>query len=77
MVEDTGTEVSGLEASDLMVASFLWQDNTCDFYRKGLQTCRHGGRHGDDLSVRDPVGQAVDALSYFSHVTVLSVVAAW
>ena len=30
MVEDTGTEVSGLEAGDLMVASFLWQDNTCD-----------------------------------------------
>ena len=29
----------------LVVASFLWQDNTCDLCRKGLQTsCRHGGR---------------------------------
>jgi threonine dehydrogenase-like Zn-dependent dehydrogenase len=44
-VEDLGSEVSGLKAGDLVVASFLWQDNTCDFCRKGLQTsCRHGGR---------------------------------
>jgi len=29
------------------VTSFLWQDNTCDFCREGLQTsCRHGGRYG-------------------------------
>jgi threonine dehydrogenase-like Zn-dependent dehydrogenase len=46
-VEDAGAEVSGLTAGDLVVASFLWQDNTCDFCREGLQTsCRHGGRYG-------------------------------
>jgi threonine dehydrogenase-like Zn-dependent dehydrogenase len=47
IIEDLGSEVSGLKAGDLVVASFLWQDNTCDFCRKGLQTsCRHGGRYG-------------------------------
>ena len=47
VVEDLGSEVSGLKAGDLVVASFLWQDNTCDFCREGLQTsCRHGGRYG-------------------------------
>jgi threonine dehydrogenase-like Zn-dependent dehydrogenase len=29
---------------DLVVASFAFQDNTCDFCREGVQTsCRHGG----------------------------------
>jgi len=47
VIEDPGAESPGLAAGDLVVASFLWQDNTCDFCREGLQTsCRHGGRYG-------------------------------
>jgi hypothetical protein len=48
VVEDTGSEVSGLTAGDVVVAPFVWADNTCDFCREGLQTsCRHGGGWGD------------------------------
>ena len=47
VVEDVGAEVSGLKRGDLVVAPFVWSDNTCDFCREGLQTsCRHGGRSG-------------------------------
>jgi hypothetical protein len=50
VVEDTGAEVSGLTAGDVVVAPFVWADNTCDFCREGLQTsCRHGGPWGGDL----------------------------
>src|SRR5581483_10072226 len=45
IVEDLGAEVAGLTRGDLVVAPFVWADNTCDFCRDGLQTsCRHGGR---------------------------------
>jgi threonine dehydrogenase-like Zn-dependent dehydrogenase len=48
VVADTGSEVAGLKAGDLVVAPFVWADNTCDFCREGLQTsCRHGGGWGD------------------------------
>jgi threonine dehydrogenase-like Zn-dependent dehydrogenase len=44
VVEDTGSEVSGLKAGDVVVAPFVWSDNTCDFCQEGMQTsCRHGG----------------------------------
>jgi D-arabinose 1-dehydrogenase-like Zn-dependent alcohol dehydrogenase len=44
VVDDTGPGVSGLKAGDLVVAPFVWAENTCDFCREGLQTsCRHGG----------------------------------
>jgi threonine dehydrogenase-like Zn-dependent dehydrogenase len=47
VVEDVGAQVSGLKAGDLVVAPFVWADNTCDFCREGLQTsCRHGGQWG-------------------------------
>jgi threonine dehydrogenase-like Zn-dependent dehydrogenase len=47
VVEDVGREVSGLKAGDVVVAPFVWADNTCDFCREGLQTsCRHGGLWG-------------------------------
>ncbi len=47
MVEDIGSEVSGLKAGDLVVAPFVWADNICDFCTEGLQTsCRHGGQWG-------------------------------
>jgi len=47
VVEDVGSEVSGLARGDVVVAPFVWADNTCDFCREGLQTsCRHGGLWG-------------------------------
>ncbi len=47
IVEDAGREVSGLKSGDLVVAPFVWADNTCDFCTEGLQTsCRHGGPWG-------------------------------
>jgi threonine dehydrogenase-like Zn-dependent dehydrogenase len=50
VVEGTGADVSGLSAGDLVVAPFVWADNTCDFCREGLQTsCRHGGLWGHEL----------------------------
>ena len=50
VVEDTGSDVSGLNRGDVVIAPFVWSDNTCDFCREGLQTsCRHGGQWGNDL----------------------------
>jgi threonine dehydrogenase-like Zn-dependent dehydrogenase len=50
VVEETGSEVSGLNRGDVVIAPFVWADNTCDFCRQGLQTsCRHGGQWGHDL----------------------------
>ena len=50
VVEDIGTEVSGLTAGDVVVAPFVWSDNTCDFCAEGLPTsCRQGGQWGHDL----------------------------
>ncbi|WP_327001861.1 zinc-dependent alcohol dehydrogenase family protein [Dactylosporangium sp. NBC_01737] len=59
VVEETGAEVSGFRAGDLVVAPFVWADNTCDFCREGLQTsCRHGGGWGMD-GVDGGQGEAV------------------
>ena len=47
VVEDVGADVSGLRTGDVVVAPFVWADNTCDFCQEGLQTsCRHGGLWG-------------------------------
>ena len=49
VVEDTGSDVSNVTRGDLVVAPFVWADNTCDFCTEGLQTsCRHGGQWGRD-----------------------------
>jgi threonine dehydrogenase-like Zn-dependent dehydrogenase len=59
VVEDVGSEVSGVNAGDLVVAPFVWADNTCDFCTEGLQTsCRHGGLWGRD-GVDGGQGEAV------------------
>lgn len=44
VVEELGSEVSGLERGDLVVAPFAYSDNVCEFCREGLHTsCRNGG----------------------------------
>ena len=37
VVEEVGSEVSGLKAGDVVVAPFVWADNTCDFCREGCR----------------------------------------
>jgi len=59
VVEEVGAAVSGLHTGDLVVAPFIWADNTCDFCAEGLQTsCRHGGNWGRD-GVDGGQGEAV------------------
>src|SRR5690242_10263896 len=42
IVEQTGSDVTGVKNGDLVVASFSYQDNTCEFCRAGVQTaCSH------------------------------------
>jgi threonine dehydrogenase-like Zn-dependent dehydrogenase len=59
VVEEVGRDMSGLATGDLVVAPFVWADNTCDFCREGLQTsCRHGGMWARD-GVDGGQGEAV------------------
>jgi len=47
IVEDIGTEVHTLKPGDVVVAPFVWADNTCAYCREGLQTsCLQGGQWG-------------------------------
>lgn len=59
VIEDTGADVRGLKAGDLVVAPFTYSDDTCDYCAKGLHiSCRHGGRYGFD-GVDGGQGEAV------------------
>ncbi|MFB8131460.1 zinc-dependent alcohol dehydrogenase family protein [Streptomyces mirabilis] len=59
VVEDIGAEVSGLRTGDLVVAPFVYSDNTCDFCLEGLHTsCRNGGFWATD-GVDGGQGEAV------------------
>ena len=47
VVEETGADVTSVKKGDLVVAPFVYSDNTCQFCREGLQTsCLHGGFWG-------------------------------
>ena len=49
VVEDAGSDVSGLSKGDLVVAPFLYSDNTCEFCRDGFHTsCVNGGGWGEE-----------------------------
>ncbi|MEW2499278.1 zinc-dependent alcohol dehydrogenase family protein [Amycolatopsis sp. CA-161197] len=59
IVEETGADVTSVRKGDLVVAPFVWSDNTCEFCREGLQTsCLHGGGWGAD-GVDGGQGEAV------------------
>jgi threonine dehydrogenase-like Zn-dependent dehydrogenase len=59
IVEETGKDVPGLKAGDLVVAPFTYSDGTCDYCAKGLHfSCRNGGRYGVD-GVDGGQGEAV------------------
>ncbi|WP_199865087.1 zinc-binding dehydrogenase [Frankia sp. EI5c] len=47
VVEEVGSEVTGLAPGDFVVSPFAFSDNTCAFCRDGLQTaCVRGGWYG-------------------------------
>ncbi|MFI8823309.1 zinc-dependent alcohol dehydrogenase family protein [Streptomyces sp. NPDC053431] len=47
IVEQTGADVRGFRAGDLVVAPFVWSDGSCDYCAEGLQTsCPNGGFWG-------------------------------
>ncbi|MFG2653374.1 zinc-binding dehydrogenase [Streptomyces sp. NPDC048436] len=59
VVEETGADVAGVRAGDLVLAPFTYCDNTCDYCARGLHfSCRHGGRYGFD-GVDGGQGEAV------------------
>jgi threonine dehydrogenase-like Zn-dependent dehydrogenase len=47
IVEELGSDTTGLSVGDFVIAPFVASDGTCDFCTEGLQTsCRHGGHWG-------------------------------
>jgi threonine dehydrogenase-like Zn-dependent dehydrogenase len=47
VVENIGSDVIGVRPGDLVLSPFLFEDNTCDFCRRGLtSSCRNGGQYG-------------------------------
>ncbi|MET8248101.1 alcohol dehydrogenase catalytic domain-containing protein [Streptomyces sp. NPDC005202] len=47
IVEEIGSDVSGLRRGDFVVSPFAFADNTCEFCREGLHTsCPKGGWYG-------------------------------
>lgn len=47
VVEELGSDVTGLAVGDLVISPFAFSDNTCPFCREGFHTaCRHGGWYG-------------------------------
>jgi threonine dehydrogenase-like Zn-dependent dehydrogenase len=47
LVEDAGSDVATVKSGDLVVAPFVYSDNTCQFCVEGLHTsCVHGGFWG-------------------------------
>jgi threonine dehydrogenase-like Zn-dependent dehydrogenase len=47
VVEDIGGDVTGVRPGDFVLSPFLFEDNTCDFCRRGLtSSCRNGGQYG-------------------------------
>ncbi|GGC94064.1 IMP dehydrogenase [Tersicoccus solisilvae] len=47
VIEELGSEVTGMAIGDFVIAPFVASDGTCDFCQEGLQTsCRHGAHWG-------------------------------
>jgi threonine dehydrogenase-like Zn-dependent dehydrogenase len=47
VVEQVGSQVTGLAPGDFVVSPFAFSDNTCPFCREGFHTaCQHGGWYG-------------------------------
>jgi threonine dehydrogenase-like Zn-dependent dehydrogenase len=62
-IEELGSQVPGFQRGDLVVASFAYQDNTCEFCREGVQTsCPHGGFFSEAQAEAVRVPQAAGTL---------------
>lgn len=60
VVEEIGAAVTSLRPGDLVISSFTYQDNTCEFCREGFHvSCLHGGFFG---------GQGIGLQSEFVRV---------
>lgn len=47
IIEELGSEVTGLSVGDLVISPFAFSDNTCSFCQEGFHTaCKHGGWYG-------------------------------
>jgi threonine dehydrogenase-like Zn-dependent dehydrogenase len=47
IIEELGSDVTGLSVGDFVIAPFVASDGTCDFCKEGLQTsCRNGAHWG-------------------------------
>ncbi|WP_127354420.1 zinc-dependent alcohol dehydrogenase family protein [Actinacidiphila soli] len=69
VVEETGSEVAGLKAGDLVVAPFVWSDGTCEHCVEGLTTsCPAGGFWG---SVGSDGGQGEAVRVPFAEATLV------
>lgn len=69
VVEETGSEVSGLTRGDLVVAPFMWSDGVCEYCVEGLTTsCVHGGFWG---SVGSDGGQGEAVRVPFADATLV------
>lgn len=74
VVEETGAEVSGLRAGDLVVAPFMWSDGVCDYCAEGLTTsCVDGGFWG---SVGSDGGQGEAVRVPYADTTLVKLPAA-
>ncbi|GAA2561276.1 threonine dehydrogenase-like Zn-dependent dehydrogenase [Neomicrococcus aestuarii] len=48
IIEELGSEVTGLSVGDLVISPFAFSDNTCSFCQEGFHTaCKHGGWYGN------------------------------
>jgi threonine dehydrogenase-like Zn-dependent dehydrogenase len=62
-IEELSPQVPGFQRGDLVVASFAYQDNTCEFCRDGVQTsCPRGGFFSEAQAEAVRVPQAAGTL---------------
>ncbi|MFE2377820.1 alcohol dehydrogenase catalytic domain-containing protein, partial [Streptomyces sp. NPDC059398] len=74
VVEETGSDVRGFAAGDLVVAPFVWSDGTCEHCTGGLTTsCPQGGFWG---SVGSDGGQGEAVRVPFADATLVGLPAA-
>ncbi|MGW1227114.1 zinc-dependent alcohol dehydrogenase family protein [Streptomyces sp. NPDC001478] len=74
IVEETGAEVNGFTAGDLVVAPFVWSDGSCAYCAEGLTTsCPQGGFWG---SVGSDGGQGEAVRVPFADGTLVKLPAA-
>lgn len=85
IVEELGSEVTGLDVGDFVIAPFVISDGTCDFCQEGLTTsCRHraswgangvDGGQGERVRVPEASGTLVPVPGGFDEALLPSLLA--